>query len=104
MNYNVNLNANAGASASVSANQPSGTHEQAQTMHSMQQIAFNYQSYQYMKMDISKYVNPYCAYNNCYGTLTSAYNPHYPIYQQPMPYPHNNAGQGGCSIYSQNMF
>ncbi|XP_020717819.1 leucine-rich repeat-containing protein 40 isoform X2 [Ceratitis capitata] len=97
MNYNVNLNANAGASASVSANQPSGTHEQAQTMHSMQQIAFNYQSYQYMKMDISKYVNPYCAYNNCYGTLTSAYNPHYPIYQQPMPYPHNNAGQGGCN-------
>ncbi|XP_036322939.1 leucine-rich repeat-containing protein 40 isoform X2 [Rhagoletis pomonella] len=88
--------------ANVNLDQPSGTQEQTHTMHSMQQCAFNYNSYQYMKMDISKFVNPNFAFNNCYGPFTSANDPHYPIYEQPMPYqdPH---GRGGYSIYSQNI-
>uniref|UniRef100_A0A0K8W6D1 Leucine-rich repeat-containing protein 40 n=1 Tax=Bactrocera latifrons TaxID=174628 RepID=A0A0K8W6D1_BACLA len=96
-------NSNTYMNMNVNMDQPSGTAEQAQTMHSMQQFAYNYNCYEYMKMDISKFVNPYFPYNNCYGTLTSSYDPHYPIYQQPIPY-QNNHGHGGCSIYSQNIF
>ncbi|XP_067619510.1 leucine-rich repeat-containing protein 40 isoform X2 [Eurosta solidaginis] len=77
--------------------------EQIQAMHTMQQFAFNCNGYQYMKMDISKYINnPFSAYNNCYGTSTSTYDPHYPIYQQPIPY-QDPYGRGGCNFYSQNI-
>ncbi|XP_054734849.1 leucine-rich repeat-containing protein 40 isoform X2 [Anastrepha obliqua] len=93
---------NAAYYANVNMEQSTGTQDQAQTFHSMQRFAFNYNSIQYMKIDVSKFENPYFAYNNCYGTLTSNYDPHYPIYQQPIPY-ENPHGRGGCSIYSQNI-